>query len=221
MSDHLNKLHEALIRMPLIAILRGLPVHEAAEMGTVLTNAGLTVLEVPLNSPKPLQSIRILRDTVGDRAVVGAGTVLSADHVKQVADAGGQIAVAPNTNTTVIETCLRESMVPIPGFATATEAFSAIDCGAEYLKVFPADSYPPSFFVALSAVLPEVAKVIAVGGVNNNTISDYFAAGYYGAGIGGFLYRPGYTPDQVEGIAKLLVDTCHGWRTCSQTKEAL
>lgn len=221
MNDHLNKLHDALLRMPLVAILRGLPVSRAAEMGATLANAGLTVLEVPLNSPEPLRSIRILRDTLGDRAVVGAGTVLSVDQVKQVAEAGGQIVVAPSTNTSVIDACLREGMVPIPGFATATEAFRAIDAGAQYLKLFPADSYPPSFIGAISAVLPEVVKVIAVGGITNDTILDYLAAGYFAVGIGGYLYKPGYEPDRVEGIANVLVATCQTWRTSFQPKVTL
>ena len=157
-----NSLHlaRALARMPLVAILRGVTASEAGEVGAELVAAGIEVLEVPVNSPGPYDSIRILRDTLGDSAVVGAGTVVSSRDVEQVSNAGGQIAVAPNTDETVIEACLRHGVVPVPGFTTVTEAFRAVHAGARFLKLFPVDAFAPSYLGGCAVGRVEAGRIV-------------------------------------------------------------
>ena len=198
--------------MPLVAILRGVTAPEAREVGAELVAAGIEVLEVPVNSPGPYDSIRILRDTLGDSAVIGAGTVVSTRDVERVSDAGAQIAVAPNTDETIIEACLRHGMVPIPGFATASEAFRAVHAGAGFLKLFPASAFAPSYLGALAAVLPKGISVLAVGGVDLANARTYLEAGYAGLGIGSSLYRPGGTGQHLRETADAFVRVCRRWQ---------
>lgn len=180
----------ALAQCPLIAILRGIRPEEAAAAGEVLVDAGFTLIEVPLNSPDPLRSIAILADAVGDRAVVGAGTVLSRSQVADVAAAGGRLVVSPNTDAAVIAATVEAGLASVPGFLTPSEAFAAHAAGATALKYFPAEASSPHILKALKTVLPDV-PVIVTGGITPDTLAPWRASGATGFGLGGALYRPG------------------------------
>lgn len=177
--------------LPLAAILRGLHPDEAVEVGEALVAAGFRCLEVPLNSPEPLVSIRRLRDALDGRAVVGAGTVLSREAVMAVADAGGQLVISPNTDAEVIRATKAAGLVSLPGFFTPTEAFTALAAGADVLKLFPAELGGPAGLKAVRAVLPVQTRVYAVGGVTPETVGAWIAAGASGFGIGSAIYKPG------------------------------
>ena len=168
---------EALQTLPLIAILRGLKPDEAVDIGEALVAAGFSCLEVPLNSPSPLDSIARLRAALADRAIVGAGTVLTPEQVAAVADAGGQVVVSPNTDPAVIRATKAAGLLSLPGFFTATEAFAALAAGADGLKLFPADAAGPAVVKALKAVLPAASDVFAVGGIEPSSLAPYRAAG--------------------------------------------
>mgnify|MGYP002084382014 FL=1 len=189
-------------RCPLIAILRGVPSDDCVAVGTVLVEAGFTMIEVPLNSPTPLESITRLAEAFGDRALIGAGTVLTTAEVDRVAEAGGRLVVAPNTNVEVIVRAKRHGLVTMPGFATATEAFAALDAGADGLKLFPAEAHPPAVLKALRAVLPAATPVFPVGSITPEMIGGYWAAGASGFGIGSALYRPGAALAEVAAAAR-------------------
>jgi len=189
-------LEDALAQAPVIAILRGVKPDEVEAVAEALFAGGVRVVEVPLNSPEPLDSIRRLAAYEG-RMVWGAGTVLSPAAADDVAEAGGRIAVAPNTNPAVIRRVLERGMVPLPGFATATDAFAAYDAGARHLKLFPASTYGAAHIKALKAVLPRDARVHAVGGVGPAAMAEWRAMGADGFGLGSELYKPGTTPDEV------------------------
>lgn len=191
--------------LPLVAILRGLKPQEAVEVGEALVAAGFLCLEVPLNSPEPLDSIRRLRDALGDRAIVGAGTVLSARAVQEVADAGGQIIISPNSNPAVIAATKAAGLISFPAFFTPTEAFAAIDAGADALKLFPAETAGPATLKAIKAVLPPTVPVFPVGGVEPGNLAAWRAAGANGFGLGSALYKPGHTAAQVGEAARAFV----------------
>jgi len=184
-------LTEAMAQCPLVAILRGITPDEAADVGTALVDAGLTLIEVPLNSPDPLASISILDEQCGGRGLVGAGTVLSTDQVADVAEAGGRMIVSPNTDTDVIAETKRRGLISIPGMATPSEAFRALAAGADALKLFPAEGLPPAVLKAMRAVLPADVPVLPVGGIGAANMADYMAAGAAGFGLGSSLYKPG------------------------------
>ena len=205
MANNGARVAHAMETMPLVAILRGLSPENAEETGHTLVNAGFRLIEVPLNSPEPFKSIRILRDSLGEETVVGAGTVLQVDDVQRVADAGGEIVMTPNTNPEVIRASIDADMVPMPGFGTATEAFSAIAAGADYLKFFPANMFPIDYIRALLNVLPKHVRLLAVGGVDDSNGADYFAAGYSGLGLGGCLFKPNMTQAEINDAAQRLV----------------
>ena len=190
---------------PLLAILRGLTPAEAGPVGAALYDAGVRCIEVPLNSPEPLDSIRILAETFGDRCLVGAGTVLDPAGVDAVKAAGGALIVTPNTNTAVIERAVALGLAVVPGFATATEAFTAIKAGARALKLFPASTYGPGHLKALKSVLPKDVSVYTTGGVGAPDFAAWRAAGASGFGVGGELYRPGDKPEAVGEKARALV----------------
>ena len=181
----------ALDALPLIAILRGLTPAEAVDVGEALVDAGFLCLEVPLNSPEPLESISRLRKALDGRALVGAGTVLTADDAHRVADVGGQLAISPNTDVRVIEATKSRGLLSLPGFFTPSEAFTALGAGADALKLFPAEVAGPAGLKAVRAVLPKAARVYAVGGVSPDTLPTWLAAGASGFGIGSALYKPG------------------------------
>lgn len=183
--------------MPVIAILRGVQPAEVCEIGDALFRAGIRIIEVPLNSPDPLTSVSNLAGHLGDECVVGAGTVLSTEDVDDVAAAGGQLIISPNTDDNVIERTLSKGCVAVPGVATASEAFHALGQGALYLKLFPAGTYGPSHARALQAVLPGDANLLAVGGVGPGNMNEWLRAGVSGVGIGSEIYRPGDDTNRV------------------------
>lgn len=182
---------------PLVAILRGLTPAEAVDIGEALVNAGFTLIEVPLNSPDPLASIAALAERFADRAMIGAGTVLTVEQVAAVRGAGGQFIVSPNTDVDVIRATREAGMDSLPGYFTASEAFAALRAGASALKLFPADGVSPVMLKAQRAVLPKDAKVLAVGGINSRNIADWIAAGADGFGLGSNLYKPGKSASDV------------------------
>jgi 2-dehydro-3-deoxyphosphogalactonate aldolase len=185
------KLDAALSECPVVAIVRGVRPDEALAHTEALFAAGVRGVEVPLNSPDPLKSIGLIAEAYGDRMAVGAGTVLTAERVEAVAQAGGRIIVSPNVSPEVIRTAVDLGLDPAPGFATATEAFAAWKAGARHLKLFPAATYGPGHLKQLKAVLPPEAVVWAVGGVGPAAMAEWWAAGARAFGLGGELYRAG------------------------------
>lgn len=181
---------------PLIAILRGVQPNEAQAIGQVLVQGGWKLIEVPLNSPRPLQSIAALA-TVFPQALIGAGTVLTAQQVREVHAAGGQLIVSPHFNAEVVREAVRLGMACLPGVLTATEAFAALEAGATGLKLFPAEMIPPVAVKALRAVLPAQALLLPVGGITGANMGAYRAAGASGFGIGSALFKPGMTAAEV------------------------
>ncbi|MES2699524.1 MAG: 2-dehydro-3-deoxy-6-phosphogalactonate aldolase [Pseudomonadota bacterium] len=184
----------ALDPLPLVAILRGLVPEEAVAIGEAIADAGFLCLEVPLNSPRPLESIELLRKALDGRVLVGAGTVLTVADVEQVADAGGQLCVSPNVNVDVIKAAKARGLVSMPGFLTPSEAFLALSSGADAIKLFPAETIGPKGLQAIMAVLPAQARVYAVGGIAPGNIAEWQSAGASGFGIGSSLFKPGQDP---------------------------
>ena len=209
-------LQDAFAQAPIVAILRGVKPDEVEAIAEALVSAGVRVIEVPLNSPEPLESIRRLGG-LADRMVHGAGTVLTPDAVSQVAEAGGRVIVSPNTDAAVIARTLERGLVPMPGFGSASEAFTAYRAGARYLKLFPASTYGVGHVKALLDVLPKDVVVQPVGGVKPEQMGDWWAAGARGFGMGGDLYKPGFTPEEVhvraskavEAVRRLRPDAAH------------
>ena len=188
--NSVDKFKTAMGELPLVAILRGLKPEEAADIGDVLVEAGFRLIEVPLNSPWPLDSIATLRRRF-PQALVGAGTVLSAADVRDVASAGGELVVAPNFDRDVVAETLRLGMTSLPGILTPTEAFAALGAGAHGLKLFPAELASPAVVKALLAVLPKGTPLIPVGGIGADNLAAWRAAGAAGFGLGSSLYKPG------------------------------
>jgi len=184
-------LHRYLDECPLIGIIRGVTPDEAEGIGGALYEAGIRIIEVPLNSPDPLASISRLAKTLGDKALVGGGTVLSPDKVREVHAAGGRLVVSPNTNAAVIAAAVEAGMVSCPGFFTPSEAFTALAAGATALKLFPAEGASPAVLKAQLAVIPNDVPVLAVGGIKPDNMQPWLDAGATGFGLGGGLYQPG------------------------------
>jgi len=199
----------AFARCPLVAILRGLRPDEAPAVGEALVEAGFTLIEVPLNSPDPLESIRRLAHALGGRALIGAGTVLTTDEVAQVAAAGGRLIVSPNTDPAVIAASRLAGLASLPGFATPGEALLALRTGANALKLFPAEGASPKVLAAIRAVLPPAVRVLPVGGVTPDTMAEWSAAGAAGFGLGSALYRPG---DDAATVATQAERFISSWR---------
>ena len=187
--------------LPMVAILRGVKPGEVVEIGEVLFETGICVMEVPLNSPAPYASIVKLSKQFGDRALVGAGTVTDWSSVSKIADAGGKLIVTPHADERVMEAAKRQGMYAIAGFATPTEAFRMIEAGADALKLFPAESNPPKVLRAMRAVLPREMAVLPVGGITPESLADYWNAGADGFGLGSALFKPGATPENVAQTA--------------------
>lgn len=203
--------------VPLVAILRGLTPEEAEPVGDALVAAGFRCLEVPLNSPRPLESIAILSRRFGDVAIVGAGTVLSPADVEAVAGAGGRIVISPDTNPDVIRATKAAGLLSLPGFFSPSEAFAALRAGADGLKLFPADGGGLLMLKALKAVLPPAIPVMPVGGVDAGTMDAFRAAGAGGFGIGSWLYTPGR---DIAVISERAVQLVAGWRTGNKREAA-
>lgn len=202
----MDRWNEALRTLPLVAILRGIRPEEAIAVGEALVEAGFKVLEVPLNSPDPFDSIKALTSTMGERAVVGAGTVLSVADVEILKAVGGQICISPNANPDVIRRAKALGLISLPAFFTATEAFIAMEAGADALKLFPAELAGVTGLKALKAVLPKNLPVLPVGGIDPDGMKAYRDAGAAGFGIGSAVYKPGDTPERVYVKAKAFTD---------------
>lgn len=190
---------------PLVAIIRGVTPDEAIGIGEALIESGIRIIEVPLNSPEPLASIERLARRFGDEALIGAGTVLRAEDVARVRDAGGALVVSPNMNPDVIRATVEAGMVSSPGVFTPSEAFAALECGAHALKLFPAEAASPKVVKAIRAVLPKDMRLIVVGGVTPDTVDGWLAAGADGFGLGGGLYRPGQSAEETLEKARAYV----------------
>jgi 2-dehydro-3-deoxyphosphogalactonate aldolase len=190
---------------PLIAILRGLTPDDAAPTGRALYQAGFRAIEIPLNSPAPLRSIRTLRDTLPPEVLVGAGTVLLPSQVSEVADAGGTLIVMPHSDSAVIRAAKAAGLACTPGVATPTEAFAAIFNGADALKLFPADRLSPPTLRAWRTVIPSQMRIMPVGGVTPGSVKAFIEAGAGGFGLGGSLYQPGFQAELVGENANLFI----------------
>ena len=189
----------------LIAILRGITPAESLDVCEALAAAGITMIEVPLNSPDALGSIRLAAKAFVGRASIGAGTVLNLEEVEAVADAGGQFVVSPDTNPSVIEKTRARGMESYPGVFSPSEAFAAIRAGATGLKFFPAEVLGPKGIRAMKAVLPAQLPLYAVGGANPDNFAEYFAAGCAGFGLGTYIFKPGMKTDEVATRARTAV----------------
>lgn len=198
----------------IVAILRGVTLDEVAGIGDALVEAGIRIVEVPLNSPEPFRSIAALAARFRDRMVVGAGTVLDEESVDRVKSAGGQISVSPDCNERVIGRAVERGLVPLPGVFTPTEAFAALRAGARHLKLFPAEDASPRTVKAWKAVLPRDVKVYAVGGVTPANMREWADAGCAGFGIGSNIYKPGMSPQDVGKAAR---DFVAAWTELKRT----
>lgn len=196
-----DDLTAAMAQCPLVAILRGIRPDEAEAIGSALIGAGLSIIEVPLNSPEPLASIERLARRFGNDALIGAGTVLDTTQVQAVREAGGQLVVSPNTDRRVIAATAAAGMVSLAGYFTPSEAFAALESGASGLKLFPAEAASPAVLKAHRAVLPRDVPVFAVGSISPANVGSWRDAGADGFGLGSALYRPGSCPAEVAGRA--------------------
>jgi 2-dehydro-3-deoxyphosphogalactonate aldolase len=198
---HPMKLGDYLSPLPLVAVLRGITPEEVPAIADALYDEGFRILEVPLNSPRPFDSIRLLAGAYGDRCLVGAGTVIDPADVARVRDARGDLIVMPHGDTAVVREAKRHDMVCLPGVATPTEAFAALAAGADGLKLFPAEAMVPAVLHAWRAVLPKNTRVFAVGGIRPDNMAPWWAEGAAGFGTGSNLYKPGANPAQVRAGA--------------------
>lgn len=197
---------EYFARCPLVGIIRGVTPPEAADIAQAAFDGGIRIIEVPLNSPSPFDSIRAIADSLGDRALIGAGTVVDLDDVERVKDAGGRLIVAPNTNARIISATVDAGLASLPGFFTPTEAFTALGCGASALKLFPAEAASAKVVKSLRAVLPKDIPLLIVGGVEPGNVREWLDAGANGFGLGGGLYKPGQSADDTLGKARAYVE---------------
>lgn len=203
-------IHDYLSSLPLIAILRGVTPDEIVPVGRALHAAGFRVIEIPLNSPDPLESIRRLTAELGNDCLIGAGTVLTEQQVKDVADAGGRLVVSPNANLAVIRATKAAGLVSAPGVATPSEGFAALEAGADALKLFPAEQLGPAVLKAWRAVFPKDLPMLPVGGITPDNMTPYVNAGANGFGLGSALYKPGLTAEQVGSNAEAFASA---WRS--------
>jgi len=190
---------------PLVAIIRGVTPDEVVAVGEALLAAGIGIIEVPLNSPDPIESIRRLSTAMGDRALIGAGTVLTVKQVHDVKAVGGRLIVSPNANVAVIAASAAAGLVSAPGIFTPTEAFAAIEAGATALKLFPAEAAIPAVVKAQRAVLPRDVPLLIVGGVGSDTMAPWLAAGADGFGLGSGVFKPGQNAAEVGAQARAYV----------------
>jgi 2-dehydro-3-deoxyphosphogalactonate aldolase len=190
---------------PLVAIVRGVTPDEAEAIGDAIYESGIRIIEVPLNSPEPLNSIARLAARFGERMLVGGGTVLEAEQVRAVKDSGGRLIVSPNTNVEVIEEAADAGLVSTPGYFTPSDAFDALEAGATALKVFPAEAASPAVLKAQRAVIPKNVPILIVGGVKPDNMRPWIDAGADGFGLGGGLYQPGQSPAETLDKARAYV----------------
>jgi 2-dehydro-3-deoxyphosphogalactonate aldolase len=193
------------LKRGLVAILRGLEPHEAADIGNRIFEAGIEAIEIPLNSPDPFRSVEIMAETLPAEAIVGAGTVLTVEDVDRLADCGGRLMVSPNVDATVIARACKRGLTTMPGVFTATEAIAALKAGASGLKFFPASALGPSGIAAIRTILPADTKIGAVGGVSEKDFSDYAKVRINIFGLGSSLYRPGFSASEIGERAKRAV----------------
>jgi 2-dehydro-3-deoxyphosphogalactonate aldolase len=198
-------LRQALKQCPIVAILRGVKPDEIVAIGDVLVEAGITIIEVPLNSPQPFDSIVRLSARHGGRILIGAGTVLDPADVVLVKDAGGELVVAPNFDAEIVRAAKAIGLATLPGVMTPSEGFAALKAGADGLKLFPAEVMPPAVVKAWRAVFDPDTLLLAVGGVTVDNIRSYADAGASGYGIGSALYKPGLPVEEIASLAKALV----------------
>lgn len=196
-------------KLPLVAILRGVRPDDAPAIGRALVREGFAIIEVPLNSPEPMRSIALLRDALGDEALIGAGTVLTVAALEDARAAGARLVLAPNCDPRIIERARDRGLASMPGVATATEAFAALDAGADSLKVFPAASVGAAAVGAWRAVLPAGVPIFAVGGIDETAFAAFVAQGTTGFGLGSSLYRLGDSAETVAAKARRAVEA---WR---------
>ena len=182
---------------PLIAILRGVEPKEVIAIAEVLVDSGFKIIEVPMNSPEPLESIRLLSKKFSGDALIGAGTVINPTLVQGISKAGGRLIVMPHAGGDVVRAAKSRGMIVVPGFATVTEAFAMIEAGADGLKLFPAEASGPPVLRAMRAVLPKTMPILPVGGISPEKMASYFAAGSDGFGLGSALYKPGMSAGEV------------------------
>ena len=194
---------------PMIAIVRGIKPAEAAEHGRALYEAGFRIIEVPLNSPQPLDSIAAMREALPEDAMIGAGTVLTTARVRDVREAGGEVIVMPHAGIDVILAAKLQGLACVPGVATPTEAFAALEHGADALKMFPAEQLGPAVTKAWRAVIPPVVPLLPVGGVKPDNMGPQLAAGASGFGLGSALYKPGQDAAATRANALAFIE---GWR---------
>lgn len=202
-------LRSYLDRMPLVAILRGVKPDEVVPIGAALVEAGFAIIEVPLNSPDPIASIRLLAETFGANTLIGAGTVTDPARVAEIASAGGKLIVMPHSDPAVVRAAKAAGMVCTPGVATPTEAYAALQNGADALKMFPAEAMPPSVLKAWLSILPKGTALLPVGGISPDTMASYVAVGAAGFGLGSALYKPGFSVVDVGIRARAFVEA---WR---------
>ena len=200
-----HSLSHYLDQMPLVAILRGITPPESLDVVACLFAAGIRIVEVPLNSPDPLDSIKLIADNFGLQMLIGAGTVLDTEQVKGVAAAGGRLIVAPNTNVSVIQAAVALDTICVPGAATPSEIFTALNAGANGVKAFPAEMLTPQIIKSWRAVLPRDLNILPVGGVSIDNMRGYWQVGANGFGIGGALYKSGKSINDIRTSAKEFV----------------
>lgn len=193
-------------KLPLIAILRGLEPAHAVDVAWSLLETGFEIIEVPMNSPEPCKSIESVAAAIGDRALVGAGTVLTTQQVDQLVDVGARLMVSPNCNQAVIAHAAGMGMVTLPGVFTASEMFAAIEAGASGLKIFPAELMPPAGIRAVKAVLPPQVPIFVVGGIHAGNMREFLVAGAAGFGMGSSIFEPGKSLDQIAQDARAIVE---------------
>lgn len=207
-----GRLAAAMARLPLVAILRGLRPHEAEGIGLALEREGFALIEVPLNSPRPFDSIATLRRVLGPDTLVGAGTVTRVEDVQRLHDIGADLVVMPHADPAVIRAAKAVGMLCVPGVATPTEAFAAIAAGADALKLFPAELVTHGVMKAMRAVLPPQMPLLPVGGITPATLAPWHRAGAAGFGLGSALYSPGLS---AEAVAANAADFVRAWRQCA------
>jgi 2-dehydro-3-deoxyphosphogalactonate aldolase len=203
-------LNEWLARCPLIAILRGVRPEEVEAIATALEANGIAIVEVPLNSPRPLDSIARLARGFGARLLIGAGTVMTPTQVREIAAAGGRLIVTPHADPRMAHAAKQHGLLAVPGFFTPAEAFAMLEAGADGLKLFPAEAASPAMLRSLRAVLPSGTAVLPVGGIDTSNMAGWRAAGAVGFGIGSAIYKPGDGAETVAAKARTLVAALGG-----------